>query len=189
MKKILFAAAILSVAASAGTAAAQSPIPFSVGGRADYVIPTGDFKDVADNGVAFGAEASLGVARGLGIYGSYSYATFGSTTNDDADAVDKGFSAGVTAAIPTGSARVRPYIGGGAVFHQLELSGRDEGIDNKTGFEVGGGLAVDIAPGLVLSPSVGYRRYEAEVPVALGLAESSLNVEYFSAGLGLSIAF
>ncbi|HEX8394172.1 MAG TPA: outer membrane beta-barrel protein [Longimicrobium sp.] len=189
MKKVLFAAVALGVAASAGTAAAQSPIPFSVGGRADYVIPTGDFKDVAENGVSFGASASVGVARGLGVYGSYDYATFGSTTNEDADAVDKGFSAGITAAIPTGSARVRPYIGGGAVFHQLEVDGSDQGIDSKTGFELGGGLAFDVAPGLVLSPSVGYRRYEAKLPVALGLAESSLNVEYFSAGVGLSIAF
>jgi len=191
MRKSLFAGVALALAVVAGDAAAQSPIPFAIEGRIDYAAPTGDFGDVAEAGFSYGGGVSIGVVPGLGVYGSFSQARFGTDLGqdgDNADAVDQGFSAGLTTALPR-FAGVAPWVGVGAVFHQLELGGRDEGIDEDIGFEVGGGLAFGVAPGVRVTPGIGYRRYATKVSAVAGLLESELDVEYFTAGIGLNIAF
>ena len=189
MKKAMFVAALAAVAASAGDASAQMGIPLSIEGRLDYAVPTGDFDDVADEGSAWGAGVSLGVRPGLALYGSYSNARFGVGLTDDEepDAEDSGFSVGVTAAIPGGTARVAPWIGAGAVFHTLELGGVEEGIDEEVGFEVGGGVAIGLAQNVRLTPGIGFRRYSTELETLLGGRE--LDVSYFTAGVGLNVSF
>ena len=191
MKKSLFAGVALAVAVFAGDAAAQSPIPFAVEGRIDYARPTGDFGDVVEEGFGFGGGVSIGVTPGLGVYGTFSQTRFGTELGEDgdnSDAVDQGFSAGVTTALPR-FAGVAPWVGVGAVFHQLEIGGSDAGIDEDVGFEVGGGLAFGVAPGVRLTPGIGYRRYATKVSGLAGLVQSDLDVEYFTAGVGLNIAF
>ncbi|MBW3654937.1 MAG: hypothetical protein KY444_02445, partial [Gemmatimonadetes bacterium] len=126
MTKSLFAGVALALAVVAGDAAAQSsPIPFSLEGRIDYAAPTGDFGDVAERGFSYGGGVSVGLMPRLGVYGSFSQARFGTELGqdgDNADAVDQGFSAGLTTALPR-FAGVAPWVGVGAVFHQLELGG------------------------------------------------------------------
>jgi hypothetical protein len=191
MTKSLFAGVALALTVVASDAVAQSPVPFSLEGRVDHAAPTGDFGDVADRGFSYGGGVSVGLVPGLGVYGSFSQARFGTELGqdgDNADAVDQGFSAGLTTALPR-FAGVAPWVGVGAVFHQLELGGSDEGIDEDIGFEVGGGLALGVAPGVRLTPGIGYRRYATKVAGLAGLAESELDVEYFTAGIGLNITF
>ncbi len=186
------AAAVIAALATAGAAHAQSlPIPLSVEGRVDAAFPMGDFGDQVESGAGFGAGASLGIARGLGVYGTYSQTRFGVPpgSSDTPDATDTGFSVGLTAALPGTGARVSPWVGGGVVFHGLELNGSDARIEEEMGFEVGGGLAVGVAPGVRLTPGVGYRRYEASVPALGGVAARDLTVQYLTAGIGLNIAF
>lgn len=189
MKKAVFAAVLAAVAASAVDASAQMGIPLSVEGRLDYAVPTGDFDDAVDEGTSIGGGVSLGIQPGLALYGTYSNTRFGVglTSDDEPDAEDSGFSVGLTAALPGGGARVAPWVGAGAVFHTLELGGVEAGVDESVGFEVGGGVALGIAPHVRLTPGVGYRRYSTEIEGLLGDAE--LDVSYFTAGVGLNIAF
>lgn len=192
MRRTMFAAAVLAVAGTAGTAGAQAlPIPLAVEGRVDAAFPLGDFADRAETGAGFGVGATIGVVPGFGVYGTYSQTRFGVApgSTDTPDATDTGFSVGVTAALPGSSARVSPWIGGGLVFHELELNGSDAGIDQEMGFEVGGGFAVGVAPGVRLTPGIGYRRYQASVPALGGLAASEVAVQYLTAGIGVNIAF
>lgn len=189
MKKAVFAAVLAAVAASAVNANAQMGIPLSVEGRLDYAVPTGDFDDAVDEGAGWSAGASLGLRPGLALYGTYSNTRFGAGLFEDKEpqAEDSGFTVGLTAAIPGGTARVAPWIGAGAVFHTLELGGIEEGIDEKVGFEVGGGVAIGVAQNVRLTPGIGYRRYSTEIEGLLGDAE--LDVSYVTAGVGLNISF
>ncbi|WP_420125790.1 hypothetical protein [Longimicrobium sp.] len=189
MVKAVFAAVLASVAVSAVDAHAQMGIPLSVEGRLDYAVPTGDFDDAVDEGAGWSAGASLGISPGLALYGTYSNTRFGAGLLDDEEphAEDSGFSVGLTAAIPGGTARVAPWVGAGAVFHTLELGGVEEGIDEKVGFEVGGGVAIGVARNVRLTPGIGYRRYTAEFDGVLG--DTELDVSYVTAGVGLNISF
>jgi opacity protein-like surface antigen len=194
MKKAVFAAVLAAVAASAVAASAvdahaQMGIPLSIEGRLDYAVPTGDFDDVVDEGTSLSAGLSLGVRPGLAVYGTYSNTRFGVglTSDDEPDAEDSGFSVGLTAAIPGGGASVAPWIGAGAVFHTLELGGVEAGIDEEVGFEVGGGVALGVAPNVRLTPGIGFRRYSTEISGLLG--DSDMDVSYFTAGVGLNISF
>jgi opacity protein-like surface antigen len=189
MKRAVFATVLAVVAASAAQANAQMGIPLSVEGRLDYAVPTGDFDDAVDEGTSLSAGVSLGIQPGLAVYGSYSNTRFGIslTSDEEPDAEDSGFSVGLTAALPGGGARVAPWIGAGAVFHTLELGGTEEGIDEQVGFEVGGGVALGIAPNIRLTPGIGFRRYGTEIDGLLGDAE--LDVSYFTVGVGLNISF
>ncbi|MBW3571888.1 MAG: outer membrane beta-barrel protein [Gemmatimonadetes bacterium] len=189
MKTTVFAAVLAAVAASAADVQAQMGIPLSVEGRLDYAVPTGDFDDAVDEGVSVSGGVSLGVRPGLALYGTYSNTRFGVglTSDDEPHAEDSGFSVGLTAALPGGSARVAPWIGAGAVFHTLELGGVEEGIDESVGFEVGGGVAIGLTRNVRLTPGVGFRRYSAELPALLGTRE--MDVSYFTAGVGLNFSF
>lgn len=191
MKKSLFAGAALALTVVASDLAAQSPIPFSVEGRIDYAAPRGDFGDVVEEGYSLSGGVSVGISPGLGVYGTFSQTRFGTDLGEDGDnaeAVDQGFSAGLTTALPR-FAGVAPWVGVGAVFHQLEIGGSDDGIDEDIGFEVGGGLALTVAPNVRLTPGIGYRRHATEVSGIGGLLRSELDVEYFTAGIGLNIGF
>jgi hypothetical protein len=188
MRKSLFAGVTLALTVVASDAVAQSPVPFSLEGRVDYAAPTGDFGDVMEEGHSFSGGVSIGISPGLGVYGSFSQTRFGTDLGEDgdnADAIDQGFSAGLTTALPR-FAGVAPWVGAGAVFHQLEIGGSDEGIDEDIGFEVGGGLALSLARNVRLTPGVGYRRYATEISPLGGLVESKLDVEYFTAAPGRS---
>ena len=182
-----FVLAAVAVVTAAGSAGAQLPIPLSVEGRADAAFPVGNFGDGVKTGWSVGASAALGVAPGFGIYGGYSRAQF-ELENFDADVVDQGFSVGLTAAIP-GAGRLSPWVGGGLVFHDLEVEDDIEG-DSDMGFELGAGIAVPVAPGVRLTPGVGYRRYSTAIPGdPVGALEDDVDVQYVTAGIGLNIAF
>jgi hypothetical protein len=83
------------------------------------------------------------VLPNLGINGKYSQTRFGGgwTGDGPSDATDAGFSAGVTAALP-GMAGVSPWVGGGLLFHQLEVRGTRSGVSQDMGFELGVGLNI-----------------------------------------------
>lgn len=190
MRKIVStAAALAALAASADVAAAQLPVPLAIEGRADLAVPLGDFADVADNGVGFGASVAVGLVPGFAVYGSYSHVSFGVNLADDtdADAVDSGWSAGVTASLPAGGARFTPYVGAGIVRHELDLDTGGEGEDDELGFEAAAGVAVNLGYGLRVTPAIGYRQYTAKVPVLLGTGD--LDVRYLTAGVGVNLGF
>jgi opacity protein-like surface antigen len=188
MRKSLFAGVALVLAASAGDLSGQQRIPLSIEGRVDYAVPMGDFEDMADEGVSGSVGGSVGLAPGVGAYATYNFTRFriSPIASEPSDADDTGFSMGLTTALPRFGA-VTPWVGAGAVFHQLELNGTSEGIEEKIGFEVGGGLALGLSRNVRLTPGVGYRRYHAEIPTLLGGGD--VDVQYVTAGVGLNISF
>ncbi len=191
MKKTVFASAVLAAALSAGQANAQLPIPLSVEGRLDYAVPVRDFDDFVDEGMSWGVGAALGVSPGVGIYGTYSQTEFQLEDIDDAEVQDEGFSVGLTTPLPSLSG-LAPWVGAGLVIHQFDFDdetdeGDDDGVDEDLGFEVGGGLAIPLAPNIRLTPGIGYRQYGVDVGTLLGTAE--FDVTYFTAGVGLNISF
>ena len=190
MKKMVFASAALALALGAGEANAQLPIPLSVEGRLDYAVPVRDFDDFVDEGMSWGVGAALGVSPGLGIYGTYSQTEFALEDLEDSEVEDSGFSVGLTTALPSVSG-LSPWVGAGLVIHEFDLDddtdGDEDDIEEDLGFEVGGGLAVPLAPNIRLTPGIGYRQYGVDVGTLLGTAE--FDVSYFTAGVGLNISF
>jgi opacity protein-like surface antigen len=192
MTKAVFAAAAVAITLAAGEANAQFSIPLSVEGRVDYAVPVGDFDDSVDEGISWGAGVSLGVAPGLGLYGTYSQTEFSIEDIDEAEVQDKGFSIGLTTALPRVSG-ISPWVGAGLVIHEFDFNDEDggsddnDGIEEDLGFEVGGGLAIPLAPNIRLTPGIGYRQYGVNVGTLLGNAE--FDVQYFTAGVGLNLSF
>lgn len=184
MRKIVFATVAAALAMAAGEARAQLSIPLSLEGRMDYAVPAGDFDDLVDEGTSWSVGMALGLRPGLSVYATHSFTEFDIENADNADVEDAGFSVGLTAALPTVSG-LAPWVGAGLVFHQLEVDDEDDGIDEDLGFEVGGGLAVPIARNVRLTPGVGYRQYGVDAGLLLG----ELDVQYFSAGLGVNVSF
>ena len=192
MKKAVFATVAVALSLVAGEAKAQFSIPLSVEGRLDYAVPVGDFDDLADEGLSWGAGLSLGITPGIGIYGTYSQTTFEVADFDDIDLEDTGFSAGLTASLPSVSG-LAPWVGAGVVMRELEFdgddgdSGDDEDVDENLGFELGGGLAIPVGANIRLTPAVGYRQYGVDVGGLVGTAE--FDVSYFTAGVGVNFPF
>ena len=186
MRKRLFALATV-VTAAATPLSAQ--IPLSVEGRVGAAFPTGDFGEDLETGLGLEASATFGLAPGFGIYGSYSHTTF-NADGGGGGLVDSGFSVGATASFSRMSPRVTPYIGAGLLMHDLEVDVDDADDpdvgETDLGFEVGAGLAVDVAPHVRLTPAGGYRRYGAELP---GLRGGEGDVSYLTLGVGLNVGF
>jgi opacity protein-like surface antigen len=191
MNKAVFAAVAVAVSLSAGEARAQFGIPLSVEGRVDYAVPVRDFDDLADEGISWGAGVSLGVAPGIGVYGTYSQTEFEFSGLENTEIQDEGFSVGLTTALPRLSG-ISPWVGAGLVIHQFDFNdntenGDDDGIDEDLGFEVGGGLAVPLGANVRLTPGIGYRQYGVDVGTLLGT--SDFDVSYFTAGVGVNFSF
>lgn len=192
MKQAVFASVAVALALAAGEAKAQLPIPLSVEGRLDYALPVRDFDDLADEGTSWSVGASVGVTPGVGVYGTYSRTEFELALIPDAEVQDAGFSAGLTASLPTLGTGIVPWVGAGVVLHQLEFDAEDgdadEGVDEDIGFEVGGGLAVPLARNIRLTPGIGYRQYGVELN-ARPISVVDFDVTYVTAGVGLNISF
>jgi hypothetical protein len=194
MRESIMATALAALVAFGGVttqAHAQAlGVPAALDGRVDFAFPMGDFGDIADQGIGFSVGAVVTLLPGFGVYGSYSQTRFGGgwTGDEPSDATDSGFAVGLSAALP-GRAGVEPWVGGGLLFHQLEVGGTRTGVDQDLGFELGAGVAIPVAPRLRLSPAVNYRQYSASIPALAGLAARDLNVQYLSLGVGLHLSF
>jgi hypothetical protein len=189
MKKLMCGVvAVCAVLGGASILEAQSPIPFAVEVRADAAFPTGGgFADIADTGVGFGVSASVQLVPNIGVYGSYSRFTFdlsGTDVPEGVRAVDSGFSVGLTTSLPALVPGLVPWVGAGLLIRDLGMEGMQTPAgDTGLGFEVGGGIAVPLAPRIRVTPGVGFRRYTAPL-----LADTE-TISYVTAGVGLNFAF
>ncbi len=165
MKKIATGiAAAAAVFAFAGAAEAQTAptTPFSVEVRGGIALPTGDLGDIAETGYDFGANAAFGFSPNAAVYAGYTFNSFGADGLDDVDLQIKGFNGGVRLGVPVAVAGLAPYLKGGAVYYQGEISGDDDIVgddnesDNEWGFEVGGGVAVPLGMRGSFTPEVRY---------------------------------
>lgn len=194
MKRIWIPAAILAVGLAAPAQAQFSP--FSIEGRAGAAFPTGDIADGLNTGFSVGANVGYSVMPLLDLYAGYSFQRFGFDDDEefgevDADATDSGFSLGARLGLPAGA--ISPWVFGGVLLHQVEIEGRDGDVtasmtsDRSVGFEVGGGVALPIAPALSLTPAVRYRRYSTDFD--FGGETWSEDITYFTVDVGVRLRF
>lgn len=203
MKKISTGLAALAAVALAGTAQAQTgtapTTPFSLELRGGLAFPTGDFGKVVDNGYSVGADANYMFTRQLGIYGGFTYNSFGlgdlvQALGVDGDLRDYGFDAGIKAMFPTATLPVTPFLKGGAVYHRIQLAGdiadgeTNTKSDYSLGFEVGGGFAIPLGPRLSFTPGLTYTSYKPKDESDVE-GEDTSNVSHVRVDVGLNIRF
>jgi opacity protein-like surface antigen len=176
MKTLRVFCAGLALAAAAPLAAqaqqAAGPLQFELRGGAG--VPTGEFGEGLKTGWGINANAAYFVTPVIGIYAGYSYSRFGIKDADweveeadldfGFDVTDSGIGLGAIVNVP-GVPSLAPWIRGGLVYHKLgfEVSGSGGSAsvkgDAALGFEVGGGLAIPVAPRISITPGVGYRQF------------------------------
>jgi len=173
--RAMFSAALFAAILPAAVQAQASP--FSAELRGGAGVPTGDFADGAKTGWGLGANVQFRFMPALGAYASYSYNRFGTERSEfddldfpgsasmDVNIVDSGFGAGLIAYIP-GAPMLEPWVRGGVILNQLSVNMSGGGgsesfsFDRGLGFELGGGLAIPVAPRVSLTPGLIYRSHK-----------------------------
>lgn len=162
MRRLACVAAVCAAVAFAGPARAQSLLPFSVEGRAGLAFPTGDFGRDLSTGYALGANVGFNVIPLVTLYGGYSYITFDLADDVPGSGEDtwdvSGFDAGARVNLPM--IGFSPYLRGGVVYYDSELSGTDFGESNL-GFQVGAGLDFPLGAVVSITPEVSYVQVDA----------------------------
>ena len=178
------AALVVALLGGSGAAAAQSRIMVDVRGHA--ARPTGALSERWGVGVGFAAGASVDLVPNYGVYGTYSNTVFDLDPEDEAHAVDSGFSAGLIRHFAIGGI-AEPWLATGVLVHELDVRGlRAQGGENEPGFEIRGGIRSPLLPTRRLRANleVGYRQHRARI-----LSTEQETVSYFTAGVGLSLLF
>lgn len=194
---------VTAVLMCGGPAGAQGVLPFAVEVRGGGAMPTGDWneEEAIDNGVGFGANIQVSVAPMLSIYGGWERYAFPLDTEEDpdfegveADATDSGFRLGGQITVPlSGLAGASPFVFGGLTYGKMEVEASDGSSsisfesDGAVGFEVGGGVAISVAPMLSLTPAVRYRSHSAEFDAFQDLGGEETTVSYVSLDVGLKL--
>jgi opacity protein-like surface antigen len=160
-------AALAAVSMTGAANAQMGPTtPFSVELRAGAALPTGDFGEGLNTGWTAGLTAQYNFTPMIGVYGGYSFTSFGADEeevgeDEDVNINDRGFNAGLRASFAPMAAGLSPWIKGGLVYNELEFEVDGESLtsDSKLGFEVGGGLAFPLGPRISITPGVTYTAY------------------------------
>ncbi|MFL5386260.1 MAG: outer membrane protein [Longimicrobiaceae bacterium] len=195
----LLAPALLLGAALAHPARAQTAIPVSFEARGGVAIPSGeDFDEGAGLGWSVGGTVFFRAAPMVSIYGGFEHAMFTTDEDEDlegidSDITDSGFRLGARFDVPfSGLTGVSPWVEGGATFNRTSINLSDGenslSVDSNrgVGFEVGAGLAFNVAPRVSITPGVRYRSHKAEFSDIEG-DEVELDVNYFTIDLGVHI--
>ncbi|CAN5497287.1 hypothetical protein BH24GEM3_BH24GEM3_18620 [soil metagenome] len=173
---------------------AQSPLSLEI--RGGIAVPMGDFADGAQTGVGFGGTASFQILPVFDVYAGYSWTRFGIDDDGDLDGADvdltdSGFAVGGRLYLaPIGN--IAPWVQGGVLLHQLEISGSEGGVsasvtsDRGVGFEAGGGVAIPVGTNISFMPGVRYRQY----PAQFGDDDDDAgDVQYIALDLGVRLRF
>ena len=182
MVAALAAAAVFGVAEQA----AAQVLPFAVEVRGGYAIPTGDLAegDGIEDGLGFGANLQLSIMPMIGVYAGWERYSFGVEDLDDASIIDSGFRGGLQFNAPLATfTGVSPFVFGGAIYNSTEMEIGDESAesDSSVGFEVGGGVGIQLAPMFTLTPALRYRTHSSE------FEGSDDSVSYLSIDVGLKV--
>lgn len=181
-------------------------LPISVEVRAGAALPLGDFGQErpglgAGAGLGGALALQVGVVSGLAVYGSYGYDRFGcgacGAAGFEGGLPEAGFEAGVAWTLPLALGTADPWVSAGALLgRRLEVPDGGDGFasESATGWSVGAGVRVPLAPSLRLLPAVRYRSYSARfdfTDLGFGLfgaeaLEQELTVASVALELGLS---
>lgn len=123
----------------------------------------GDIQTELERGRALGAAVTYHASPHLGFYLGYSRSSFRVRDWGDLEWLDRGFNTGVRLSVPVPAISADPFVRAGMVYNRLGTESgendRQSYSDGGWGFEVGGGLDVELAPRLSLTPQVTYSRH------------------------------
>lgn len=156
------AAAVAMVVWTAPGASAQTAERLSLEGRVGVTFPTGDLSDAgASSGFALGADLMYNFTPALTGYGGISRHTFAcdDDENCDDDFTSGGFQVGLKYLFSR-DGRALPWARGGLIGQSLETDGADS--DLGLGFEVGGGIDLDVTSRFAVVPALHFRSYSPD---------------------------
>jgi hypothetical protein len=195
-RNLLLALALLVTIPPVATAQLPGGVTLSVEAAPVVAIAAGAFAEAAPGlgaGTGVGAGAGAVVSGSLvGVYGSYSYLRFGcgSCAENGLDGLAAfGWEGGLQVTSPVRVARVRPWLRGGVLAHQLRVTGNGTGKTSPVAAGVAIGTGTDLPLGrLQLAPSVRFSTFPAEFEFS-GLSGRATQVTYLSASVGLAYRF
>lgn len=171
------AAAAAAIAAVAPQASAQSYNPFQIGASGGIAFPTSDLGNVANTGyniaVAVGYKP---LAMPIGLRAEAAYNEFG-VQGGGGNISIPAFTANATFELP--AAGFKPYVIGGAGLYRPGASSSlgTSNVENKFGFNIGGGVKIPLTSSFETFVEARYHRVSmgngdpnlSFVPVTIGI--------------------
>jgi hypothetical protein len=156
--------------------------------RGGIVTPQDALTEDVDVDGGYSTEVSLtvGVMPMIGVYGAWQQAKFERADSEGSVVRDQGWAVGVRVNVPTPVIPIDPWIRAGLVTHELEAGGLEGGGDRGLGVEVAGGLRVNVASRVALTPGVSWTRYNFDDDT---VADGEVNVQYLRVDVGLRFGF
>jgi opacity protein-like surface antigen len=168
---------------------AQNRLSFELRGNAS--IPTKDLGTTKLQ-TGFGFEGTLGYRfmPHLGAYGGWSWNKF-TAKETKMDYEETGYNFGLQFIHPIGDTKINYMIKGGALYNHIETENTAGEIINDTkhgwGWQAGIGLPIQLGENWRLTPEVRYRSLSRDM--VIGTTTTPVDLNYISAGLGLSVSF
>jgi opacity protein-like surface antigen len=168
---------------------AQNRLSFELRGNAS--IPTKDLGTTKLQ-TGFGFEGTLGYRfmPHLGAYGGWSWNKF-TAKETKIDYEETGYNFGLQFIHPIGESKINYMIKGGALYNHIETENTAGEIINDTkhgwGWQAGIGLPIQLGENWRLTPEVRYRSLSRDM--VIGTTNTPVDLNYISAGLGLSVSF
>jgi hypothetical protein len=193
MKKLLLITVTLALIFAINQSIAQDRWSLELRPGVNYA--TQDISD-ADLGLGFGAELTVAYRfmSHLAAYAGWSYNNFAvdqSFAGTDASFEETGYTFGLQFIHPIGETEVKYLVRAGGTYNHLEIENSDGDITIDSGHGLGwqaeAGLVIPLSEKFSLLPSIRYRSLNREI--SINNTTTPVNLNYFSAGVGLSWAF
>lgn len=193
MKKLLLITVTLALIFAINQSIAQDRWSLELRPGVNYA--TQDISD-ADLGLGFGAELTVAYRfmSHLAAYAGWSYNNFAvdqSFAGTDASFEETGYTFGLQFIHPIGETGIKYLVRAGGTYNHLEIENSDGDITIDSGHGLGwqaeAGLVIPLSEKFSLLPSIRYRSLNREI--SINNTTTPVNLNYFSAGVGLSWAF
>ena len=193
MKKLLLTAVTVAVMFVTNQSIAQDKWSLELRPGINYA--TKDISD-ADLGLGFGAELTISYSfmPHLAVYTGWSYNNFAadqSFAGTDASFEETGYTFGLQFIHPIEETGIKYLIRAGGIYNHIEVENVDGKIVSDSGHGLGwqaeAGLVIALSENFSLLPSLRYRSLNREI--SINNSRTSVNLNYFSAGVGISWAF
>lgn len=193
MKKLLLITVTLALIFAINQSIAQDRWSLELRPGVNYA--TQDISD-ADLGLGFGAELTVAYRfmSHLAAYAGWSYNNFAvdqSFAGTDASFEETGYTFGLQFIHPIGDLDIKYLLRAGGTYNHIEIENNDGDITIDSGHGLGwqaeAGLVIPLSEKFSLLPSIRYRSLNREI--SINNTTTPVNLNYFSAGVGLSWAF
>jgi hypothetical protein len=150
----------------------------------------------ADIGTGFGFEGTIAYRfmPHLAAYTGWSWNNFSAEkyfAGEDGSFEETGYTFGLQFIHPIGKSKINYLLRIGGTYNHLEIENNDGDIIIDSGHGLGwqteAGIVIPISDKLSLSPSIRYRSLSRDIEIAN--ANKSIQLNYLSAGIGLSWSF